>query len=154
MSLPTIECFAHAEEMPGISAESLTGRAVEVLGACVGAKGEAVPALLGDLEEVEVSLVDDAAIAAVHEEFMNDSTPTDVITFHHGEIVISVETAIRYAEEQGHPAEREALLYVIHGLLHLNGHDDLSEPAREIMHQTQERLLAMVWPLPMPENRE
>ncbi len=153
MRLPEIECYAHVE-LPGVSADSLTRRAGEVIAACLEARGDAVPAGLADLDEVEVSLLDDAAIARVHDEFMDDPTPTDVITFQHGEILISVETAIRCAAEHGHPAEREALLYLIHGLLHLNGHDDLSEPAREIMHRTQESLLATVWPLPGAENRE
>jgi len=137
----------------GISAQSLTDRAALALPYCLAAGGAAVEPLLADLEEIEVSLLSDEAISAVHGEFMDDPTPTDVITFQHGEILVSAETAARCADQHGHPAEREALLYVIHGLLHLNGHDDLSEPARMAMHAEQERILAMVWPWRAGESR-
>lgn len=147
-----LEIYDHAE-LGSISAESLQKRALDALPACLDETGDAEPALLRELETVEVSLIDDAAIAAVHGEFMDDPTPTDVITFQHGEILVSVETATRCAAEHGHAPEREALLYVIHGLLHLNGHDDLSEPARGTMHAAQERILATVWPLPTERNR-
>jgi len=101
---------------------------------------------LGDLEEVEVSLIDDAEIARVHADFLEDPTPTDVITFQHGEILVSLETAAREAVARGEPVLREAALYVIHGLLHLNGHDDADPPARARMHAAQDRILEAVWP--------
>ena len=132
---------------------SIQRRVQRALPLCLAAAGDAEPTLLGELDSIEVSLVDDATIAGVHGEFMDDPTPTDVITFHHGEILVSAETAVRCAIEHGHPPEREALLYVIHGLLHLNGHGDLTEPARGTMHAAQERILAAVWPFPETENR-
>ncbi len=104
------------------------------------------PAVLGELEEVEVSFIDDAAIAAVHGEFMDDATPTDVITFDHGEILISTETAIRQATEGGHRPERECALYLIHGLLHLNGHEDHAPEEFATMKEIQESILERVWP--------
>lgn len=149
---PALECYEHCP-VAGITAESLTDRAGRALPLCLESQGAAVPPVLMDLEEIEVSLISDEAIAAVHGDFMDDPTPTDVITFPHGEILLSVETAERVGAEHGHPAEREALLYVIHGLLHLNGHDDLSEPARAMMHAEQERILAVVWPWRDGENR-
>ncbi len=89
----------------------------------------------------------DDEIARVHGEYLDDPTPTDVITFHHGEILISADTAVRVAGELGQPADREALLYLIHGLLHLNGHDDHEEESRDLMHARQEAILAVVWPI-------
>lgn len=151
-AIPHLECYEHCT-VPGLSPESLAERARLALPRCLEAVGGAEPPVLGGLDEVEVSLISDDAIAAVHGDFMDDPTATDVITFHHGEILISVETAVRCAAEHGHPVEREALLYVIHGLLHLNGHDDLSEPARSRMHATQEAILEAVWPWRGPENR-
>jgi probable rRNA maturation factor len=106
------------------------------------------PAVLDDLDEVEVSFIDDDTIAGVHSEFMNDPSPTDVITFDHGEILISTETAIRQAGQGAHSPERECALYVIHGLLHLNGHDDHSPSEFAVMKQIQESILAGVWPEP------
>ena len=61
-------------------------------------RGESV---LGQLGEIGFVLVSDARIAALHEEFMNDPSPTDVITFPYWEIVISAETAQREAQQRG-----------------------------------------------------
>jgi probable rRNA maturation factor len=97
---------------------------------------------LGGLEEIEVTLLDDREMARVHGEFMDDPTPTDVITFDHGEILIGVETAVRQAAEFGEPLRRELLRYLVHGLLHLAGHRDGEESARETMHAEQERIVA------------
>ena len=103
--------------------------------------GIAAGAPLEGLEEIEVSIVSDRAIAAVHKRFMDIAGATDVITFEHGEIVISAQTAARYAEEVGQPLEHELGLYIIHGILHLNGHDDLEEPAASRMKEVQGEIL-------------
>src|SRR5262245_9048727 len=58
---------------------------------------------LPEHECVEVALVDDETSARVHEQFMGIEGETDVITFHHGEIVIGVEVAFRQAAENGEP---------------------------------------------------
>jgi len=104
-------------------------------------------ALLGELEMVEMSILSDAAIAEAHGQFMDDPTPTDVITFQHGEILASAETAAREAAERAWPVERELLLYLIHGLLHLHGHLDYEPEERERMHGIQDEILDLVWPL-------
>lgn len=150
-SIP-IEIHTHLES-PEVPAASLSQRLDFALPHCLASVGEAVPREITELDLIEVSLVSDETIAKVHGEFMDDPTPTDVITFPHGEILISVETAIRSSTEHGHPPEREALLYLVHGLLHLNGHDDLSEPSRTCMHAEQERILDLVWPFPAKEHR-
>jgi probable rRNA maturation factor len=93
------------------------------------------------LKEIEVSVVSDRAIAEVHVRFMNIEGPTDVITFDHGEIVISAATAARFAREYGQTLEHELALYVIHGLLHLNGYDDQSAGDSDRMKKTQSAIL-------------
>lgn len=93
------------------------------------------------LPEVAVAIVSDAAIARVHVDFMGIEGPTDVITFEHGDIVVSAETARAYAERYDHPIEHELALYTIHGLLHLNGFDDLSAAPAARMRRAQERVL-------------
>ena len=96
---------------------------------------------LSQLAEVEVAIVSDRVIARVHREFMGIFGATDVITFAHGEIVMSAPTAQRYAREYGHPVAHELALYTIHGLLHLNGYEDATARAAARMHRTQDRVL-------------
>jgi probable rRNA maturation factor len=113
------------------------------LAECEG-EGSAPGSPLRSLEEIEVCIVSDRAIARVHERFMNIRGSTDVITFEHGEIVIGVATASRHAREHGQQLEHELGLYIIHGILHLNGHDDLAEPAAARMKKKQSALLRRV----------
>ncbi len=96
---------------------------------------------LPKLEEVSVAIVSDRRIAEIHVEFMDLAGPTDVITFEHGDIVISAETAQGYAQHYGQPVNQEVALYIIHGLLHLNGFDDLEPRAHRRMHAVQARIM-------------
>ncbi len=97
------------------------------------------------LATLEVALVDDDTSARVHMDFMEIPGPTDVITFHHGEIVIGVEVALRQAEEYDEPFGREILRYFVHGLLHLAGHEDAEEAGRKAMEAAQEEIVAKLW---------
>jgi len=91
--------------------------------------------------EVEITLLGEAAIAKVHGEFLEDPTPTDVITFEHGEILLGVPIAAANAKKFHHAADHEVALCAIHGLLHLLGFDDLTESERVIMHARQDEIL-------------
>jgi probable rRNA maturation factor len=95
---------------------------------------------LRHLPEVEVTILSDRVIGELHEEFMNIPGPTDVITFEHGEIVMSAETAKEYAREHGHSTEEELALYTVHGLLHLNGFEDTTSRDAVRMHKVQNRI--------------
>lgn len=97
---------------------------------------------LKELPEIEVAVVSDRVIARVHEQFMNLPEPTDVITFEHGEIVVSAETARSNAPLYGHCVEEELALYVIHGFLHLNGFEDGTKREAARMHKVQGEILA------------
>ena len=103
-------------------------------------------AVLPDLSSVEVTIVTDRAIAEVHRRFLGLAGPTDVITFDHGEIVVSATTAAREAADAREPVERELSRYIIHGLLHLNGHLDENPGDAAAMWQAQETILASLWP--------
>lgn len=96
---------------------------------------------LRDLDEVEVSIVSDRVIADVHLRFMNIPGATDVITFEHGEIIMSAQTAQRYGAGYGHSVDEELALYIIHGLLHLNGYEDATAKEAAAMRRVQERVL-------------
>jgi probable rRNA maturation factor len=96
---------------------------------------------LGRLEQVEVVLVSDKRIAEIHQRFLDDATPTDVITFQHGEIVISAETAKRQARHFRTSVQHELRLYLAHGLLHLHGYEDKTARGAATMKRLQEKLV-------------
>jgi probable rRNA maturation factor len=95
-------------------------------------------------EEILVVLVSDRKISAIHQQFMGIAGATDVITFQHGEIVVSVETAARQAGEYKTGLFHEVRLYIAHGLLHLAGYDDHSEDGFREMAKLQTELVQRV----------
>jgi probable rRNA maturation factor len=97
---------------------------------------------LSELREISVLIVSDRRMVSLHRQFRNESGPTDVITFQHGEIVISAETARRNAKRFGNAFVRELRLYVVHGLLHLHGFDDRDETNARKMEIVERRILA------------
>lgn len=121
--------------------------------------------LLGEeTAEVSVILVDDRRIARIHDEWMGDPTPTDVITFSlpagpgddgvlRGDIVVSVETAARVAAEVGWTTRLETAYGAIHGLLHLAGYDDLSPGPRRAMRRRERTLMEALGLPPPPRPR-
>jgi probable rRNA maturation factor len=81
---------------------------------------------------VGVRFVDDEEMTQFNHCFRNLEKPTDVLSFpgespplegYVGDIVISVPTARRQAEENGHGIEREIHLLMLHGVLHCLGWD-------------------------------
>ena len=138
--MPTLELFVHhagaleEADMAWLSAQ-LELVLHEILEAHPGSE-------LEDLPELELSLVDDATLAEVHGDFLGDPSTTDVITFPHGEILVSVEMATRRAAEFGKGIRGETFLYLIHGLLHLAGLDDREEQDAAVMAKEQERIWA------------
>jgi probable rRNA maturation factor len=65
-----------------------------------------------------------------------------VITFQHGEIFISADTAVRNARRFGNSFADELRLYIVHGLLHLHGFDDRDKAGARKMDKTQRKILA------------
>jgi probable rRNA maturation factor len=92
---------------------------------------QVVRAIVGDAgiseATISIAIVDDAAIAKLHEQFLDDPEPTDVLSFVlerseeslEGEVVASADTAKACAPRYNSTPEEELLLYVIHGTLHL-----------------------------------
>jgi probable rRNA maturation factor len=91
--------------------------------------------------EVFVWLISDRRMALLNRKFLGQSGPTDVLTFQHGEIFISVETARRHARGFGNSVMRELKLYIAHGLLHLHGFDDHTPSEAHKMKTAQEKVL-------------
>jgi probable rRNA maturation factor len=101
---------------------------------------------------ISVAMVDDAAIAKLHEQFLGDPESTDVLSFVleqsppalEGEVVVSADTARSNAARYRCPAEEELLLYVIHGTLHLVGYDDTTPRQRAVMQRLQRHYLGQI----------
>ncbi len=110
---------------------------------------------------VSVAIVDDAEIARVHGQFLNDPTPTDCISFVFesgdgsidGEIVVSGETAAAAARRFSWTATDELLLYVVHAALHLAGFDDQSPAQRRAMRRQERLVLAELGVRPADAQR-
>ena len=96
------------------------------------------------MESIDFVLVDRITMARVHGEFLGDDSPTDVITFPYGEILICPVVAREQATLRNLKVEDEVLLYGLHGLLHLAGHDDQSPALAARMEKAQTKLLAQV----------
>ncbi len=84
--------------------------------------------------EVYLVVTDDEVIRALNRDFLGKDRPTDVLSFPDGdvlpsgrtllgEIVVSLDTARRQAEDAGHDEVRELVELVLHGTLHLLGYD-------------------------------
>src|SRR5438876_404542 len=93
------------------------------------------------LREVFIWLISDRRMASLHRQFLGKTGPTDVLTFQHGEIFVSIETARRHARAFGNSLTRELQLYIVHGLLHLHDFDDRKQADAHKMKSTQERIL-------------
>jgi len=100
--------------------------------------------VLSRLDEISVALVSDRRIAELHRRFLNERGPTDVLTFQHGEIVISAETARRQARAFRTSLEHELRLYIAHGFLHLRGYDDKTPAGATEMTRLQESVVKKV----------
>jgi probable rRNA maturation factor len=109
--------------------------------------------------ELSVLLVDAPAMAALHEQWMDEEGPTDVMSFPMdelrpaaddedpatgllGDVVLCPEVAERQAREAGHSTGDELALLTTHGILHLLGHDHGEEVERAQMFGLQDELLA------------
>jgi probable rRNA maturation factor len=120
-------------------------RALEEIANRFGARGD-----------VRVRLVGDEEMAAVHARTMNIPDTTDVLTFDvrdegaderdiDADIFVCVDEAGRQARGRGHPLEREALLYIVHGVLHcLPGFDDVDEDDARRMHDVEDEILRAI----------
>ena len=107
--------------------------------------------------EVDITLVDDAAIHELNRTYRGIDRPTDVLSFALdegeeepevdddeillGDVIISAPTAVRQGEEYGHGLEREMTYLAVHGMLHLLGYDHMEEKDKLIMRKREEEVL-------------
>ncbi|MFM8364208.1 MAG: rRNA maturation RNase YbeY [Verrucomicrobiota bacterium] len=105
---------------------------------------------LATLPAVEISILGARAMSKVHRDFLGIPGPTDVITFPYGEILVCAPVAKTRAREFGHDTTTELALYIIHGLLHLSGHDDTTPSKASLMRAAQEKILQEILAGPLP----
>lgn len=102
--------------------------------------------------EISVAVVTDPEMHSLNRQYLDHDYPTDVLSFVleydeeqaflEGQIIASLDYAVLEAERFGWSAEDELLLYVIHGALHLVGHDDHTPAGRAAMRQAEGEHLA------------
>ncbi|MEZ6047944.1 MAG: rRNA maturation RNase YbeY [Planctomycetaceae bacterium] len=113
--------------------------------------------------EISLVLVDNPTLRELNIQYLNHDYDTDVLSFLleeqqleeiessrrgagkriEGELIISTEMALESAPEYGWSAENEFILYVIHGILHLLGYDDLSDEERVLMREREQEVLKL-----------
>lgn len=114
--------------------------------------------------EVSVLLTDDATIHAMNRDYRQKDTPTDVLSFAQretfaeappvqgrageegrgeilGDVIISVDTAMRQATEHGVSLDQELALLTVHGILHLLGYEDETEAGSARMREREHATL-------------
>lgn len=104
--------------------------------------------------ELTILLSDDSQLHALNRQFMQVDAPTDVLSFpaqevdpetgvlYLGDIIISLERAQAQADAGGHALLAELQLLVVHGVLHLLGHDHAADDEKARMWQAQRSVLA------------
>jgi probable rRNA maturation factor len=138
-ALPQITVRNLQQTVP-VSLGDLERFAAKAVRACLQLR-KREPTDLTRLSEIFVWLVSDRRMASLHRQFLHQTGSTDVLTFQHGEIFISVETARRHACVFGNSLARELRLYIVHGLLHLHGFDDRKRADARKMERMQRRIL-------------
>jgi probable rRNA maturation factor len=103
--------------------------------------------LLGDEKlHLGIVLVGDVVIAGLNAKYHETPAATDVLSFDYGagqgELVISVERAIAQARRFRTTSARELALYVVHGILHLHGYNDLTAAERRRMRAAERRTMS------------
>jgi probable rRNA maturation factor len=98
---------------------------------------------------ISVAFLNESTLVDLHMKFLNDPTPTDVMTFpaeksddeRVGEICVSVDQAKKYAAEHRQDLAQELTLYMVHGWLHLCGYNDLKVGDRKAMRAAERAVL-------------
>ena len=104
--------------------------------------------------DMTIVLTDDAQLHELNREYLGVDAPTDVLSFpasetdpetgapYLGDILISIPRAMQQAQAAGHPIEAEVQLLVVHGTLHLLGHDHAEVEEKARMWKVQDEVLS------------
>ncbi|MBN2372160.1 rRNA maturation RNase YbeY [bacterium] len=105
-------------------------------------------------QEVSITFANDRFVRRLNCQYRGIDRPTDVLAFAMsegkytyiqpqllGDVVISVETAKRQAEQMGHSLDRELMILLIHGILHLAGYDHIERKDSKKMKVMETKIL-------------
>jgi len=98
--------------------------------------------------EISFALADDAAVRVLNRDYRGKDKPTNVLSFESGErpflgdVVLALETVLAEAESQGKPAADHVTHLVVHGVLHLLGHDHETPAEATTMERLEVAVLA------------
>ena len=140
MTIPEISVRNHQRRI-SVNVAELQRFAAQAVRCCLSMH-KAKRSELTTLREVFVWLIGDRRMSRLHRQFLGQTGPTDVLTFQHGEIFISAETAKQHARVFANSIMRELQLYIVHGLLHLHGFDDRTPAGARKMKRMQERIVS------------
>ena len=152
----------------GIEIRNESGVAVDEAGLAALARHVLDQMRVHPLAELSVLLVDEEAMAGLHQRWMGEDGPTDVLAFpmdelgvphpgggqaEHGtdddtaetllgDVVLCPQVAVRQADKAGHSTAQELDLLCTHGILHLLGYDHAEPDEHATMFGLQDRLLA------------
>lgn len=114
---------------------------------------------------ISIAIVDNSTMHELNRQYLNHDYETDVLSFLlessggddevfgiprgtgrtiDGEIIVSSEYAAKLAPEFGWTPHEEMTLYIVHGLLHLCGYDDLAEMELSVMRQREREVFALL----------
>ncbi|WP_339731947.1 rRNA maturation RNase YbeY [uncultured Gimesia sp.] len=124
--------------------------------------------------DISLAIFDNPTVRELNQQYLAHDYDTDVLSFLldcqtdpelqipdlrgagktlEGEVIVSAEMAVALAEKYQWSAENELLLYVVHGLLHLCGYDDLSEDELQLMRAREQQVFDH-WGLKIPRREE
>jgi probable rRNA maturation factor len=106
--------------------------------------------------DMTIVLTDDRQLHELNREYLGVDAPTDVLSFpasetdpetgsvYLGDVVISIPRAAQQAQTAGHPLEAEVQLLVVHGTLHLLGHDHAEAEEKARMWEAQDEVMSRI----------
>jgi rRNA maturation RNase YbeY len=131
----------HTDYPANLNLESIEATAINLIRAII--ETEQV-----QLENLSIIWVTDAYLVELHNDYLDDPTETDIMTFNYAEagyidaeLYISIDRAKEQAPQFKTTFENELLRLVIHGVLHMSGFDDLTESDRTKMRAREDYYL-------------
>jgi probable rRNA maturation factor len=112
-----------------------------------GIASDILKGLKKEKTSLEVVFLSDPAIKKINKKYKNRNRPTDVLSFDLGtcgHILISSDTALKNSKIFHTSFEKELVLYVIHGILHLFGYEDYAPLQKKRMSKKENLILEKI----------